>query len=180
MRKYLKLCLGSISVLSFGIVVIEIWFGTAACPVLGTAHLPSVALYCRLDSVLLPAAFSISQTAVDTGSHCCLLLPSGLFGFSVRRLHCAAANPPIGYLISWKAARSAEISVCAYQSTRCHVACDNSFLLNRHDVGSPEVHLGGKWWQAVFCFVIAHAYGSSSRQVAHCFLWEKNRQRCIH
>ena len=58
----LKSCFGSISVLPFDAVVIEMWFGTAACPALWTAHLTSVALDYRLDAVLLPAASSVSQT----------------------------------------------------------------------------------------------------------------------
>lgn len=43
-----------------------------------------------------------SQTAVDAVSRCCPLLPRDLFRFVMRRLHSADANPPVGYLISWR------------------------------------------------------------------------------
>jgi len=168
MGKYLKFCFGSISVLPFDTVVIEMWFGTAACPAVGTAHLTSVPLDYRLDSVLLPAASSVSQTAVDAVRRCCPLLPRDLFRFVMRRLHCADANLPVGYLISW---RQHVPQKHRYVQTRVHGVTlhvtAELCAMKRHDVGSPEVHLSGKWWQAAFCFVIALADGCSSRQVAH-------------
>jgi hypothetical protein len=145
MRQDLKFCFGSISVPSVrccgyrGVV----WHSSLPGPgsrdgaARRTLRLsPWIAAWTPSYRLLLPPCPVHKQQSTLSAAVvvCC---HSNLFHFVMRRrLHCADGQPPpplqsviLRYILE-AAARSAEISVCAYQSTRCHVACDSNFLLN--------------------------------------------------